>query len=172
MALSSGKLGSYRKFQIIQNGEIFQKLLKRQKQPVNRVKMRFLTTLLKLTKWQIIGYRSSKYTRYSIVEICLLSYRYEWRQSKKVIGLVQSYFAIKTREQELLNNFNTITEDEKRVSICNDLKEHNKSLVDAANQDGVTTNKEYATFQNYGYKGLYGGLDAKAIHKRKGLKKS
>ena len=52
------------------------------------------------------------------------------------------------------------------------MKEHNKSLVDAANQTGVTTNKEYATFQNYGYKGLYGGLGAKAIHKRKGLKKS
>ncbi|WP_239448043.1 hypothetical protein [Veillonella magna] len=52
------------------------------------------------------------------------------------------------------------------------MKEHNKSLVDAANQAGATTNKEYATFQNYGYKGLYGGLGAKAIHKRKGLKKS
>ncbi|MBA7536008.1 hypothetical protein ES705_28270 [subsurface metagenome] len=30
----------------------------------------------------------------------------------------------------------------------------------------------FAIFQNHGYKGLYGALDAKAIHRRKGLKKS
>ena len=31
---------------------------------------------------------------------------------------------------------------------------------------------DYAIFQNHGYKGLYGGLDAKDIHTKKGLKKS
>lgn len=31
---------------------------------------------------------------------------------------------------------------------------------------------DYAIFQNHGYKGLYGGLDAKGIHQSKGLKKS
>lgn len=31
---------------------------------------------------------------------------------------------------------------------------------------------DFAIFQNHGYKGLYGGLDAKGIHARKGLKKS
>ena len=31
---------------------------------------------------------------------------------------------------------------------------------------------EYAIFQNYGYQGLYGGLSAKDIQQRKGLKKS
>lgn len=31
---------------------------------------------------------------------------------------------------------------------------------------------DFAVFQNHGYKGLYGGLDQKAIHERKGLKKS
>jgi len=31
---------------------------------------------------------------------------------------------------------------------------------------------DFAIFQNHGYKGLYGGLDAKGIHQRKGLKKS
>lgn len=29
---------------------------------------------------------------------------------------------------------------------------------------------DFAIFQNHGYKGLYGGLDNKAIHARKGLK--
>ena len=32
--------------------------------------------------------------------------------------------------------------------------------------------KDYAIFQNYGYRGLYGGLTAKDIHKNKGLKQS
>ena len=31
---------------------------------------------------------------------------------------------------------------------------------------------DFAIFQNHGYKGLYGGLDAKGIHARKGLKMS
>ena len=31
---------------------------------------------------------------------------------------------------------------------------------------------DYAIFQNHGYQGLYGGLDARGIHHRKGLKKS
>ena len=37
---------------------------------------------------------------------------------------------------------------------------------------GVETQLEYATFQNYGYMGLYGGLKAADIKARKGLKKS
>ena len=63
-------------------------------------------------------------------------------------------------------------EDKKRLAIRNELKEHNKSLQEAAMLAGVETNIDYATFQNHGYRGLYGGLDAKAIHARKGLKKS
>jgi DNA-damage-inducible protein D len=30
---------------------------------------------------------------------------------------------------------------------------------------------DFAIFQNHGYKGLYGGLDSRGIHQRKGLKK-
>jgi DNA-damage-inducible protein D len=45
-------------------------------------------------------------------------------------------------------------------------------LVDAARVAGVETNLDFAIFQNHGYQGLYGGLDAQAIHKRKNLKKS
>lgn len=30
----------------------------------------------------------------------------------------------------------------------------------------------FAIFQNHGYKGLYGGLDAKGIHKHKGWQKT
>ncbi len=52
------------------------------------------------------------------------------------------------------------------------MKEHNKSLADAAHNAGVTESKDYAIFQNRGYQGLYGGLSRQDIHERKGLKKS
>lgn len=52
------------------------------------------------------------------------------------------------------------------------MKEHNKSLANAAKDAGVITPLDYAIFQNKGYQGLYGGLGAKDIHTRKGLKKS
>ena len=45
-------------------------------------------------------------------------------------------------------------------------------MFEVAQQAGVETTLDFAIFQNHGYKGLYGGLDAKAIHAKKGLKKS
>lgn len=92
--------------------------------------------------------------------------------SKEVIALGQTYFAVKTRQQELIEQYDDLTEDQKRLSIRKQMVEHNKSLVEAASAAGVKTSIEYATFQNHGYRGLYGGLDAKDIHKKKGLKKS
>lgn len=91
---------------------------------------------------------------------------------KEVVALGQTYFAVQTRKQELQEEFESMDEDKKRLAIRNELKEHNKKLVEAAKNAGVETTTEYATFQNHGYKGLYGGLTAKDIHKRKGLKKS
>ena len=52
------------------------------------------------------------------------------------------------------------------------MKKHNIQLADAAKGAGVIEPLDYAIFQNHGYMGLYGGLDAKGIHMRKGLKKS
>ena len=52
------------------------------------------------------------------------------------------------------------------------MREHNKQLVEVAQQAGVESNLDFAIFQNHGYKGLYGGLDAKGIHAHKGLMKS
>ncbi|OCL90670.1 DNA damage-inducible protein D [Arcobacter porcinus] len=94
--------------------------------------------------------------------------------SKPVVASGQTYFAIQTRRQELQNDeaFAKLKEDEKRVFLRNELKEHNKQLVETAQLAGVETDLDFAIFQNHGYKGLYGGLDAKGIHKAKGLKKS
>ncbi len=91
---------------------------------------------------------------------------------KEVIALGQTYFAVKTRQQELIENYNELSEDQKRLAIRNEMREHNKRLSEAAKDAGVKTTLDYAIFQNYGYQGLYGGLKAKDIHERKGLKKS
>lgn len=94
--------------------------------------------------------------------------------SKPVIAAGQTYFAVQTRRQELADHdaFKQLKEDEKRLFLRNELREHNKQLVEAAQQAGVATNLDFAIFQNHGYKGLYGGLDQKGIHARKELKKS
>lgn len=91
---------------------------------------------------------------------------------KKVIALGQTYFAVKTRQQELIENYENLTENQKRLAIRREMAEHNKMLVAAAKDAGVETSLEYAIFQNYGYMGLYGGLKAQDIKERKGLKKS
>lgn len=91
---------------------------------------------------------------------------------KEVIALGQTYFAIKTRQQETIENYENLSENQKRLAIRNEIINHNKALADAANKAGITEPLEYAIFQNCGYKGLYGGMDMKAIHANKGLKKS
>ena len=94
--------------------------------------------------------------------------------SKPVIANGQTYFAIQTRRQELADDeaFQHLREEEKRLFLRNEMREHNKQLVEAAQQAGVKSNLDFAIFQNHGYKGLYGGLDAKSLHQRKELKKS
>lgn len=90
---------------------------------------------------------------------------------KEIIALGQTYFAVKTREREIEENFEGLTEEQQRLAVRNELKSHNKSLAEAAQMAGINKGIEYAIFQNKGYEGLYGGLKAKDIHKRKKLKK-
>lgn len=89
---------------------------------------------------------------------------------KESIALAQTYFAVQTRRQELQDQFDQLTEDQRRLATRSELVEHNKSLVEAAQQAGVETRSDFAKFQNRGYQGLYGGLGRAEIHKRKGLK--
>ena len=88
------------------------------------------------------------------------------------IALAQSYFAVKTRQQELIENYDQLDENTRRLAVRQELKKHNSFLADAAHDAGISTHYDYANFQNQGYMGLYGGLTANDIHKRKGLKKS
>ena len=96
--------------------------------------------------------------------------------SKTNVALGQAYFAIKTRQKELLEEDEKLLiqseEDSKRLLLREQMRKHNKQLAEAAKDAGINEPIDYAIFQNYGYKGLYGGLDRQAIHQRKGLKKS
>ncbi|MBS1783394.1 MAG: DNA damage-inducible protein D [Bacteroidetes bacterium] len=95
--------------------------------------------------------------------------------SKEVVALGQTYFAVQTRIQEIqqMDAYNKLsTEEEKRIFLRNEMSKHNTYLAAAAKNAGVRDGLDYAIFQNHGYAGLYGGLDAKGIHKKKNLKKS
>ena len=89
--------------------------------------------------------------------------------AKEIVALGQTYFAIQTRRQELTDQ---ATEKERRLLLREEMKLHNVKLAGAAKDAGVIEPVDYAIFQNHGYMGLYGGLGAQDIHRRKGLKKS
>jgi len=113
---------------------------------------------------RIIDFKLTRYACYLIVQ--------NGDPRKEVIALGQTYFAIQTRRQEVADYFNQLDEDNKRLVIRGDIKQWNQMLAEAAHNAGVISNEEYATFQNAGYMGLYGGMKVEDIHKKKSLKKN
>jgi DNA-damage-inducible protein D len=93
--------------------------------------------------------------------------------AKEIVALGQTYFAVQTRRQEVVDEaFAELTEDERRLIQRKKVKQQNVELASTAKKAGVITPQDFAVFQNHGYKGLYNGLTAEDIHKRKKLKKS
>ena len=121
---------------------------------------RKMINLAKGATRNVVDYKLSRYACYLIVM--------NGNPKKEIIALGQTYFAIQTRKQELSENeYNELTEDEKRLYRRNQARKSNFNLNKTAVNSGV---KDLARFHNAGYKGLYNGETADDIFKRKKLR--
>lgn len=100
--------------------------------------------LIEMWKWakrKIQDFKLSRYACYLIVQNA--------DPSKEVVAIGQNYFAIQTRRQEYKDSL----EDQKRVELRNEIKEHNKELFKTARRAGVT---DYGEFYDAWYLWMYG----------------
>jgi len=91
--------------------------------------------------------------------------------SKPIVALGQAYFAVQTRRQEINDELTlaNLPEDQKRLIFRSLMSTYNVRLAEAAKQAGVIEPRDFATFQDHGYMGLYDGMRENDIHARKGL---
>ena len=109
---------------------------------------------------KVDNYKLSRYACYLIAQ--------NGDSRKEVIAQAQTYFAIKTRIQEIIEkDYDELTENEKRIYNREMSRRHNNRLNKAAREAGV---KRMDVFYNAGYKGLYNGETADDIAKRKGIR--
>ena len=118
-------------------------------------------TFVPTTRWtmrKIADVQLSRYACYLILQNA--------DPGKEIVAQGQTYFALQTRNQEMVQHSNQYLEDQKRVILREEVKQHNKKLASTAKQAGVT---DYAEFADHGYMGLYGGMRHKDIHELKKL---
>ncbi len=90
---------------------------------------------------------------------------------KVAVARGQTYFAVRTRHDELTEDEAArLTDDELRVRLRHQVANDNTGLASAAFDAGVVTSRDFAIFQDHGYRGLYGGETARDIAARKGVK--
>lgn len=64
-----------------------------------------------------------------------------------------------------------MTPEQKALFLRGQMADRNTSLAEVAETSGVVTRRDFAVFQDHGYRGLYGGETARDIAARKGLAK-
>jgi DNA-damage-inducible protein D len=92
---------------------------------------------------------------------------------KEVVALGQTYFAVRTRHDELtVEDQAALTEARRRLMLRKQISAHHQELSQTARAAGIQSGQDFAIFMDHGYRGLYGGLGARDIHRRKGLRGS
>ncbi len=80
-----------------------------------------------------------------------------------MVGLAQN--------QQEYPDFESLSEDAKRLYLRDQVSASNKLLAKTAQKSGVKTPKDFGIFNSKGYQGMYGGRGVKEIRDHKGLAK-
>lgn len=103
-----------------------------------------MVTLGSGARRKVRDYHLSRYACYLIIE--------NGDPDKDIVALGQTYFAIRTRRDELASDAD---DARKRLQEREKLKRYHRVLFRAARMAGVMTPEDFAVFEDHGYRGLY-----------------
>jgi len=115
--------------------------------------------------WAIDDVMLSRYAYYLIVQSA--------SPSKPIVArghtYFDTYFVVRTREAELIE-LEGLSASQKRIRLRAQIAASNTGFAEAASGAGVVTDRDFAIFQDHGYRGLYAGETARDIAARQGVK--